>query len=71
MTIKVREVVRILLDNGFVLARHRGGSHRKFKGAVDGQIRSVTVAGNDGDDVSKGTLSSIRRQSGLPRRLFR
>lgn len=71
MTIKVREAIRILLDNGFVLARRRGGSHRQFKRIVDGQIRSVTVAGNDGDDVSKGTLSSIRRQAGLPRRLFR
>ena len=71
MTIKVREVVRVLLDKGFVLARRSGGSHRKFKGIVGEQIRSVTVAGNDGDDVSKGTLSSIGRQSGLPRRLFR
>ena len=71
VTSKVREVVRVLLGNGFVLVRRRGGSHRKFKGIADGQVRSVTVAGNDGDDVSKGTLSSIGRQSGLPRRLFR
>lgn len=67
---KVREVVRILADNGFTLERQRG-SHRQFKGFVGGRIQSVTVAGNDGDDVSKGILSSIRRQSGLPRRLFR
>lgn len=69
MTIKVREVVRVLLDNGFTLERQRG-SHRQFKGFVGGWIHSVTVAGNDGDDVRKKTLASIRRQSGLPRQLF-
>ena len=67
---KVREVIRILKENGFALARTRG-SHRVFEGFVGGQRRLVTVAGKPGEDIPKGTLSSIRQQSGLPRELFR
>lgn len=67
---KVRDVIAILTEHGFRLDRSRG-SHRHFKGSVDGQRRLVTVPGKDGDEVPKGTLSSIRRQSGLSRRLFR
>ena len=67
---KVRDVIAILTEHGFRLDRSRG-SHRHFKGLVDGQRRLVTVPGKDGDEVPKGTLSSIRRQSGLSRRLFR
>ena len=51
-------------------ARQRG-SHRHFNGIVKGRTRMVTVPGADGDDVPKGTLGSIRRQSGLPAHLFR
>ena len=40
-------------------------------GFVGGKRRLVTVAGKSGDDIPKGTLSSIRQQSGLPRDLFR
>ena len=36
-----------------------------------GRIRTVTVSGADGRDVPRGTLGAIKRQSGLPRRLFR
>ena len=67
---KVREVIRVLTEKGFVLARTRG-SHRLFEGFVGGKRRLVTVAGKPGDDIPKGTLSSIRQQSGLPRDLFR
>ena len=66
-----RAFVRILLDHGFELDRQRG-SHRVYKGIVDGQVRLVVVAGHrDSDDVKPGTLASMIRQSGLPRRLFR
>ncbi|MCY3622146.1 MAG: type II toxin-antitoxin system HicA family toxin [Gammaproteobacteria bacterium] len=67
---KVREVIRILEVNGFRQVRQTG-SHRRFEGVVGGRTRLVTVAGNTGEEVSVGTLASIRRQSGLPRRLFR
>ena len=67
---KVREVVRILERNGFEITR-QSGSHRRFKGIVNRRTRMVTVPGADGDDVPKGTLGSLRRQSGLPAHLFR
>ena len=67
---KVREVVRILERNGFEITR-QNGSHRRFKGIVNRRTRMVTVPGADGDDVPKGTLGSLRRQSGLPAHLFR
>lgn len=66
---KVRDVIRILAEHGFKLTRQRG-SHRHFAGFINGQRRLVTVPGTDGEDIPKGTLSAIRRQSGLPRRLF-
>ena len=67
---KIREVVRILEAHGFRLVRRRG-SHRRYTGLVGGLTHHVTVAGKDGDDVSRPTLSSIGRQSGLPGSSFR
>ena len=67
---KVRDVIRILERNGFRSIRQRG-SHRHFRGEVGGRTELVTVPGEDGDDVPKGTLAAIKRQSGLPGRLFR
>lgn len=64
---KVKEVIRILKANGFRLSRIRG-SHRRFEGEVSGIRHLVTVAGNESKDLTRSTLSSIRRQSGLPRR---
>ena len=68
---KVRDVIRVLKDEGFRLDRQKATSHRQFEGFVDGKRRLVTVAGKEGDDVKAGTLAAIRQQSGLPRRLFR
>jgi predicted RNA binding protein YcfA (HicA-like mRNA interferase family) len=68
---KFRELIRILEDHGFELARQRG-SHRTYKGEVGGQVRIVVVAcHNESHDVKPGTLSSMIRQSGLPKKLFR
>ena len=68
--VKVRQVVAVLESNGSVLDRTKG-SHRHFEGVVGGKRRLVTVAGEDGDEVRKGTLASIKRQSGLSKALFR
>lgn len=66
-----RTFIRILEANGFVLARQRG-SHRAYEGVVDGKVRLVIVACHrESDDIRAGTLSSMVRQSGLPKRLFR
>ncbi|MDE0280345.1 MAG: type II toxin-antitoxin system HicA family toxin [Gammaproteobacteria bacterium] len=67
---KVRDVIRILESNGFELDRTRG-SHRQFEGIIGGRRRLVTVSDKDNQDVKPGTLNSIRRQSGLPRKAFR
>ena len=67
---KVRDVIRTLKRHGFRRDRQSGG-HRQFEGVVGGKRRLVTVPGKYGDDVTKGALSSIRRQSSLPSRSFR
>jgi predicted RNA binding protein YcfA (HicA-like mRNA interferase family) len=62
MTMKVRQVVRLIEADGWRLVRQRG-SHRQFKHAT--KPGRVTPAGNDGDDVKVGTLASILRQARL------
>jgi predicted RNA binding protein YcfA (HicA-like mRNA interferase family) len=62
--VKVREVIRLLEHEGWVLIVTRG-SHRQFKHPV--KPGRVTVSGNLGDDMPKGTFSSVRRQAGLKR----
>jgi len=59
---KVREVLRILRDDGWVLARTRG-SHRIFKHPV--KANHVTVPGKESKDLAIGTLKSIFRQAEL------
>ncbi|MFN7883488.1 MAG: type II toxin-antitoxin system HicA family toxin [bacterium] len=59
---KVGEVLRLLLDDGWTLVATRG-SHRQFKHAA--KPGRVTVAGKPSDDLAPGTLNSIRKQAGL------
>ena len=59
---KVREVIRLLEDVGWALVSQEG-SHRQFKHAT--KSGRVTVSGNLGDDMPKGTLASVKRQAGL------
>jgi predicted RNA binding protein YcfA (HicA-like mRNA interferase family) len=59
---KVREVVRLLEKQGWVEMRSRG-SHRNFRHPVRPQV--VTVPGNDGKELSPGTLHDILRKAGL------
>ena len=61
---KVREVLRTLGDDGWVLVATRG-SHRQFKHAS--KSGRVTVAGKPNDDLAPGTLNSIMKQAGLKR----
>lgn len=68
---KFRDCIRILQENGFELARQRG-SHRTYKGVVNGRIEVVTISCHrESDDIKPGTLASIIRQSRLDKRLFR
>ena len=59
---KVREVIKLIEDDGWVVVRQRG-SHRQFIHAI--KPGRVTVAGNLGADVRPGTLASMLRQAGL------
>jgi predicted RNA binding protein YcfA (HicA-like mRNA interferase family) len=59
---KIREVLRVLSDDGWYLDRTRG-SHRQLRHPV--KKGTVTVAGAPSDDVHPKTLKSIFRQAGL------
>jgi predicted RNA binding protein YcfA (HicA-like mRNA interferase family) len=59
---KVREVLRMLKDDGWNLARQRG-SHRQFKHPSKRGV--VTVAGTLSEEFAPGTLNSILKQAGL------
>jgi len=60
--VKVRELIRILEKDGWILIATKG-SHRQYKHPV--KKGKVTVPGHWNDDVAKGTLSSIYKQSNL------
>ena len=59
---KVRDVLRWLAEDGWVLVRTRG-SHQQFRHPVKSGL--VTVAGSSNDDLAPGTLNSILKQAGL------
>jgi predicted RNA binding protein YcfA (HicA-like mRNA interferase family) len=59
---KVREVLRLLRDDGWELARMRG-SHRQFRHPR--KPGTVTVSGGLGLDMPPGTLNSVLKQAGL------
>jgi predicted RNA binding protein YcfA (HicA-like mRNA interferase family) len=59
---KVRDVLRRLHDDGWIVVSTRG-SHRQMKHPV--KPGRVTVAGKPSDDIALGTLSSILKQAGL------
>jgi len=59
---KIREVLRMLEDDGWTIV-HTRGSHRQFKHPR--KRGRVTVAGHPNDDLAPGTLNSILKQAGL------
>jgi predicted RNA binding protein YcfA (HicA-like mRNA interferase family) len=65
-----REFISILEANGFKLDRQKG-SHRQYERVVGYTTYVVTVAGSGNDEIDKGTLKSMIRQSGPPQSLFR
>jgi len=62
MPMKVREVIRLLEQNGWTEMRSRG-SHRNFKHPQKPSV--VTVPGNDGKELAPGTLNVILKKAGL------
>jgi predicted RNA binding protein YcfA (HicA-like mRNA interferase family) len=59
---KVREVIKLLEDDGWFLDRTRG-SHRQYKHVTKPGL--VTLPGKSGDDLAPGTLNSVLKQAGL------
>jgi predicted RNA binding protein YcfA (HicA-like mRNA interferase family) len=59
---KVREVVKMVEEDGWYLSRTRG-SHRQFKHST--KLGLVTIAGKPSDDLAPGTLNSILKLAGL------
>jgi predicted RNA binding protein YcfA (HicA-like mRNA interferase family) len=61
---KLRDLIRMLEEDGWYLARTRG-SHHQYKHPTKPGL--VTLAGKPGDDVAPGTANSILKQAGLKR----
>ena len=59
---KVKDIIRLLEEEGWFLVATRG-SHRQYKHSV--RPGRVTVAGKPSEDLAPGTLNSILKQSGL------
>ena len=59
---KVRDVLRRLRDDGWVLVAQEG-SHRQFKHPT--KSGRVTLAGHESAELKPKTLNSVLRQAGL------
>ena len=59
---KVRQLIRLLERDGWVLVRTRG-SHRQYKHPEKPGL--VTLAGKPSDELAAGTLNSVLKQAGL------
>jgi predicted RNA binding protein YcfA (HicA-like mRNA interferase family) len=59
---KVRDILRILTEDGWTpVSQH--GSHLQLRHPA--KLGRVTVPGKAGDDLAAGTLNSILKQAGL------
>lgn len=61
---KVREVIRLIEEDGWYLVAMKG-SHRQFKHPT--KPGRVTIAGRPNDDLAPGTLNSVLKQAQLPK----
>jgi len=59
---KVREVIKLIEDNGWYLVRTRG-DHRQYKHPT--KQGRLTISGNVGREMPPGTFSSVLKQAGL------
>jgi predicted RNA binding protein YcfA (HicA-like mRNA interferase family) len=65
MPLKVKEVIKMISDDGWYLVK-QVGSHRQYKHPT--KSGRVTIAGKMSDDIAPGTLNSILKQADLKRR---
>ena len=59
---KVRDIIRRIEADGWVLSRTKG-SHRQYVHTAEPGV--VTIAGHLSDEIDRGTLNSILKQAGL------
>jgi predicted RNA binding protein YcfA (HicA-like mRNA interferase family) len=59
---KVKEIIKLLEEDGWYKVRMRG-SHRQFN--HPNKPGTVTVSGKPSVDIPPGTLNSILKQAGL------
>ena len=62
MPMKIREVIRLLENHGWLEMRSKG-SHRQFTHPEQRLV--ITVPGNEGKQLAPGTLSAILKKAGL------
>jgi predicted RNA binding protein YcfA (HicA-like mRNA interferase family) len=62
LSMKIRDIIKLIEADGWYLV-NREGSHRQYKHLI--KKGRVTIAGKPGDEIKKGTLNSILKQSGL------
>ena len=70
-TLKYRNVIKILRNLGFTQRTKRAGAHQTWTQKRGERTYYVTVSFHRaGQDVPKGTLSSMIRQSGYSKKEF-
>ena len=62
MTMKVWEVIDLLLEKGWHYVGTKGDHHKFYKAGVR---RPIIIAGKRNDDLAEGTLKSILREAGI------
>lgn len=62
MTLKVKYVIELLIQHGWVLVRMKGDHRIYYK---PGARRPIVIPGNINDDLASGTLKSILREAGI------
>jgi predicted RNA binding protein YcfA (HicA-like mRNA interferase family) len=60
--VKVKDVIKIIEKDGWVLVRTRG-SHRQFHHSL--KMGTVTIAGKESVEMPVGTFNSVLKQAGL------
>ena len=61
--VKVRDILTMLNEDGWIELKGKRTSHRQFKHPT--KSGKVTVAGKPGDDLAPKTEQSILKQAGL------
>lgn len=59
---KVKDILKMLKDDGWYLNKHNGTSHRQFKHPT--KKGKVTINGKPSDTLSQELLNSIFKQAG-------